>query len=119
MIYRQGKYLYNRETKERLEIPVGFTRWLSNWSLERVQRAIIAATVKAELANGDTMFYHVKIDEEGQRFVIEDQDDNIVAVRDMPYQRSPNPGLQVLMGNECNQFAFDKVHKLVANANRR
>ena len=64
------------------------------------------------------MKYVAKIDNENQIFVVEDQSGNLVATRQMPHRRSPNPGQDVLMEHEFNSNAWKRIQELVENANK-
>lgn len=59
------------------------------------------------------MFYNARIDEEKQRFVIEDREGEIIAFLPMPTQKFPNPGLDVLLTLEGNRIAWYKIVDLI------
>ena len=62
--------------------------------------------------------YYAIIDGENQRFVIDDRDGVITAIRNMPVQRAPNPGRAELMKEPANQEAHRLICDLVDAANR-
>ena len=67
--------------------------------------------------NKEAQVYYANIDSKHQRFIIED-DNDIIAWIDMPYQQYPHPGHKALMENEFNQARWQRIHDLVALANR-
>ena len=63
--------------------------------------------------------FNATIDVERQSFIIEDQDGNLIAERQMPVQQFPNPGREILMQNQENRMAWARIFDLVHAANEK
>lgn len=61
--------------------------------------------------------WYARVDVKNQMFVIEDHDGNVIASRVMPSTTSPNPGIKVLMENDNNRKAWDRIQNLINAAN--